>query len=459
MKKIPQQAFWFGTRLMDAQPFLSLFEQITAVSFNTTSETHPCITSLGSLEAIYAKRNPWYANQVEEVPIHTELQHKIAQFLATDGILIPFSSSPKLYQFCQQHSYRYLGITPEVRNQFESKSHITKLVQTLGLPQIRAHYANIGGLNYAQLSDTLDSDGVVIQRDYSVSGSGTFLIQNDADLQALKQQQNAEEVVKIAPLLHCPVASIAAVVAAETSFLGPVTQHIAHSQVISRKWGVHSGNVIHAEDWHESCQAIRSHTKAICDYLCQHGYRGMVNFNFLTQGPFLIDINPRFMSHMRILHDIESDNEVAQLSRLHLLSMLEADCSAEKQPTSGESKFPHSYTMLVLYSLEAQETTVSNAVKPGLYEQQGEALLYQSKRCDLAAISNDNQLLILDPTPVQGARIASGAMLCKVHLKTSAVDSATGHLTDKAQALVRRVYALYGLTNSSILQPPNRLSF
>lgn len=187
--------------------------------------------------------------------------------------------------------------------------------------------------------------------------------------------------------------------------------------------------------------------------LASHGYRGIFGIDLLVtpdNDVYAIEINARLTGYTHVLSDMQFASEKIPFSVLHALELgnykYEVD-DLDALPTMGSTAQPYSY--LILNNFVDGEIVLTTHIKSGIYEYDGEELVYVKSGFSVTELDNDRQMIIFCKFS-KGQSVGRGKRVLKI-IKPGTSMAADGDLDEENQKLIEIVRKKFELPSGEML--------
>ncbi|OHB53223.1 MAG: hypothetical protein A2Y12_16370 [Planctomycetes bacterium GWF2_42_9] len=421
---------WLGVRATDALPFQRFFSKYSAVVLNNSLELSSLIDAgwqINTYEKLINRRKEWYSGELD---LLVPLVNKT--YISQHSMFVPFASTAQNYDLRNKFT-QVLSISPELRMSLEKKPNV-RLLENVG--SFRKNKIIVGFPNdftYSTIRNHLGGK-FVAQQILSIAGNGTFLIENVEDWTTFQQSHLFEEIT-FSRFIDGPVGSVTAVVGDSWVVLGPITRQVVHVKELANHWATYSGNIFYSSSWHVNSIKVIESLRAICKQIQSRGYRGIINFNVLLEGPFLTDINPRFMGHFRFFEDYMKMSDQVSFAALHLLSFYPNSFNLKDYDIDCGN---HNMSLMVMHLLDLQPRIVKPSANFGIYREIKGSIEPASNTFLMTNVNSDN-FAILDPVPLPLSVVDAGSELCRIVMSSTAMEDGSNELSPRARRILGHV--------------------
>lgn len=219
-------------------------------------------------------------------------------------------------------------------------------------------------------------DKWVVQTAYGDSGKTTFFIQNRADYDAVSEQIEEEDKVKIMRAIQCVGTAIEACATQQGTYVGPLLGEMIGVPELTPYRGGWCGNELYQENFSQSVrEEIHLKTQQLGDTLYEHGYRGYFEVDYLidleTKALYLGEINPRITGISAMTNLSPFCQKTIPLFLLHLMEYAEMPIpisASEYNSISLEKGAEGTSSQMILKHLERDLKVITKAPVSGVYE-------------------------------------------------------------------------------------------
>jgi biotin carboxylase len=236
---------------------------------------------------------------------------------------------PQIEDLCEGLGLEVVLPKNALVREIDSKIVTTEIGNAAGVASVPNVLARVS--SYADLQALAEQAGLgsrwVIQTAYGDSGKTTFFIACEADYNAVAQQIQAQDKVKVMRWLRCVGTAIEACATRWGTFVGPLLSEMIGIESLTPYRGGWCGNEVDQVAFGADVRRqVQQKSQAMGDALYQRGYRGYFELDFLldidTGEVFLGELNAR-ISGVSALTNM-SDYAMAQIP-LFLFHLLEYD--------------------------------------------------------------------------------------------------------------------------------------
>ncbi len=260
----------------------------------------------------------------------------------------------------------------------DNKITTTELGNQAGVPSVPNALTAVGSFEALQSIAKRHQlgDKWVVQTAYGDSGKTTFFIQNRADYDAVAEQIEAEEKVKVMRAIQCVGTAIEACATEQGTYVGPLLGEMIGVEELTPYRGGWCGNELYQENFSpEVRQEIHLKTQQLGDTLYEHGYRGYFEVDYLidleTKAIYLGEINPRITGISAMINLSPFCQKTVPLFLLHLMEYAEMPIpisADEYNQLSLSHGAEGTSSQMILKHLERDLNVVTQAPVSGLYE-------------------------------------------------------------------------------------------
>ncbi len=260
----------------------------------------------------------------------------------------------------------------------DNKITTTELGNQAGVPSVPNALAEVRSFEALQsiAEQHQLGDKWVVQTAYGDSGKTTFFIQNKADYQAVAEQIEEEEKVKIMRAIQCVGTAIEACATQQGTYVGPLLGEMIGVPELTPYQGGWCGNELYQDNFTPSVrQEIHLKTQQLGDTLYKHGYRGYFEVDYLidldTQAIYLGEINPRITGISAMTNLSPFCQKTIPLFLLHLMEYAEMPIplsASEYNQLSLSKGAEGTSSQMILKYLEHDLNIITQAPVSGVYE-------------------------------------------------------------------------------------------
>lgn len=260
-------------------------------------------------------------------------QHPDARFVQYDAL--DRSALPEAFQerFVFQNKY---GLLTRLNSKFHQKQILKKLVPVLPFSVLPAGECTRAGLNlrFPQVQR------VVVQRDFSCGGSGTFLLPLDEVASSALPLPSDElclvtafEERNISVNIHCVIYSDDYLLFAPSIQI--VRQDGPRLEYLGSDYSAYQ--TLPSAEREQVCTLAGT----LCRYLQQEGYLGVCGIDMLLSGGncYLMEINPRFQASSAILNSSHARQGFPSLQEYHQNAFFHPVCTLPRPPQAANGSF------------------------------------------------------------------------------------------------------------------------
>lgn len=181
---------------------------------------------------------------------------------------------------------------------------------------------------------------VVLQRDFSCGGSGTFLVPLEGKTFAPLQLETTE-LCMVSPFesRSIPVNVHGVIYSEDILLFPPSVQLIAQGQPRLEYLG--SDYSAFQTLTQEECQRVRETAHTVCRYLQSQNYRGICGIDLLLVGGtcFFMEVNPRFQASSALLNRNLSRDSCPSVQEYHCDAFSHSACTLKRPPCHARGSF------------------------------------------------------------------------------------------------------------------------
>lgn len=266
----------------------------------------------------------------------------------------------------------------------DNKIVTTEIGNLAGVPSVPNALAPVK--SYDELCALAEKHGLsshlVVQTAYGDSGKTTFFISNREDYDAVADQIECEDKVKVMKRIRCEGTAIEACATRCGTFVGPLLTELIGFEELTPYAGGWCGNELYASSFSPSLRATAHElTEKLGDELWKRGYRGYFEVDYLidldTDDIYLGELNPRVTGISAMTNTSHFCSQNLPLFLFHLLEY--SQCQLELNPAefnalSLQEGAEGTASQLILKHTQKDLKMLSDAPVSGVYRYDGRAL-------------------------------------------------------------------------------------
>ncbi|MFA6064109.1 MAG: hypothetical protein WC736_16085 [Gallionella sp.] len=216
----------------------------------------------------------------------------------------------------------------------------------------------------------------VVQTAYGDSGKTTFFIASEADYQAVADEIESQDKVKVMRWVNCTGTAIEACATRWGTFVGPLLTELIGIKSLTPYAGGWCGNELYQDAYTTDIRKqVLQKTQAMGDALYQRGYRGYFELDYLIDSDsgevYLGELNARITGISAMTNLSDFSTMIVPLFLFHLLEYdnkieLGLDVNAFNQAVLSQGAMGCAAQVILKYTEEAL-TIVTQAPVSGVY--------------------------------------------------------------------------------------------
>lgn len=445
---------FIGQRGTDSHALLSVLKLIgypldTVMCLNDSPE-HSQLNArrIISLERTIQCRDTWYSDGLSQI------FEQMNPDLPSGSLVFAYTNFPALESYCQSRKIRILSENCTIQRLLQNKLFLLDLLSRSDLPLMPQLFCPLRDTGLKKCREFLGTGKLVFQHIYGNSGSGTFFIDNETDLNRLKKRFPSQAIFKISPFLNAFTFSVTGCVTDSAIVWAPPAVQIIGddvSGVLSPRPAIFSGS-----DFFPNEELTEHHISA--DIFQKFGaaldsvnYRGIFNLDIFSNENFIIDLNARCPGSIRIITELEIENNQIPLVLLQMLHFLDIGFKV----TKPRHHFTKNASFLVMHSLERQPVVLTKAPLPGIYGMKNNEIARLESVGRLANLK-DGQFMITGGVPSGEVEIREEAPLGRIWFGERIVDGDMNIQPD-ILGVAGKIYGLFGFAPSDGCSPPKEM--
>lgn len=334
----------------------------------------------------------------------------------------------------------------EITEDITDKLTLAQVMTAENIKIPKYHVCKLNSINWQESCQELSSQKLVVQNSKSHTGEGTYILDSEADLLALKTQFGENEF-KVSQYITGDSWTINGCIYRGTTLIGGLSYQITGIPELTSFPGSTVGN-----DWcaandldNATSEKVRLMTKQVGEILIKRGYKGLFGIDVVVeQGEvYLIEVNTRQTANIPMQSYLEQITGIDPLALFHLYEFLDIDHA------------PYEFKILTgaqLFNRAKEDLRVNSAIKIGEYRLQSDNaardLVAQESKAGVIFLDEDqDKPLIWQADSYNIAQIAASSMqllasavgdykqnqeLCRIQTQTNLVDK---HKTIKPWAI------------------------
>lgn len=342
----------------------------------------------------------------------------------------------------------YLMNSPTIAHAYENKRYFRdEFADLIRMPEYEIRYMNEldRAASYKELQERY---GKFMLQDEESSGSkGTYAIASHDDylaaLKSLKKYSRGRTIV-VSKFVKGEPASIQVCITKYGVFNGGIQRQLLNNKELSNtqleganQWCGGEVGVEYPDIVHHQAQEIAS---VVGSELASHGYKGIFGVDLIITPDnelYAIEINARLTGYSHVISDLQTQEGKIPFMLLHALELGNfkyevTDVTA--LPSTGRYKKPAS--LLVINNPLDGDLVMKHYIKPGMYRQEGDKVVFVKEACSLKALKGEDTMLIMSRHG-EGDSVERGRRVLKI-MKYGKTMSKTG-LNSKAKATIAAV--------------------
>lgn len=348
----------------------------------------------------------------------------------------------------------YLMNSPTIAHAYENKRYFRdEFADLIRMPEYEIRYMNELD-RAASYKDLAERYGEFMLQDEESSGSkGTYAIKSHDDyvdaIKSLKKFSRGRTIV-VSKFVHGETASIQVCVTKYGIFSGGIQRQLIDAPELcnpklagATKWcggevGVEYPDIVQHQ--------AREMASVVGSELASHGYKGIFGIDLIItpdNEAYAIEINARLTGYSHVISDLQlRDNKVPFLL-LHLFELANFRyevTDSEALPSGGDYSQPAS--LLIVNNPLEEDLTIDHYIKPGVYRQKDDKVVFVRSANSLTDLKNENEVLLMCRHN-QGDIVGSGKRIVKVMKLGRTMRG--GGLDPKARKLVQAIKRTFDL--------------
>lgn len=342
----------------------------------------------------------------------------------------------------------YLMNSPTISHAYENKRYFRdEFSDAIRIPEYEIRYMN--ELDKAASYKTLhEKYGKFILQDEDSSGSkGTYAISNHDDyltaLRSLKKYSRGRTIV-VSKFVEGEPASIQVCITKHGVFNGGIQRQLLNPKELSNpsleganQWCGGEVGVEYFDIVHHQAQEIAT---VVGSELASHGYKGIFGVDLIITPEnevYAIEINARLTGYSHVISDLQLQEGKIPFMLLHVLELGNYPYEVTDMaalPSSGRYKKPAS--LLVINNPLDGDLEMKHYIKPGLYRQEGDQVVFVKPATNLKLVKKEDTMLIMSRHE-QGDVVERGRRVLKIMKYGKTMSK--GGLNPKTKSLVTAI--------------------
>lgn len=354
-----------------------------------------------------------------------------------------FKISPAFEHKARELQFKPVNPASHLNRTFENKISQFNELQNLNISKPEAIIITLKDAVFEELT-TKFGVRFVVQFDRGHTGSGTFFIENEPELNRLKLTF-PERSVKISEFVEGNAYTLNACITSKGVFLGGLSYQITGTPGVANSPSATIGNDFsyRPDIDAQMLSKIISEMTVLGEFMKNKGFRGLFGIDLIVNrdGFKLIEINARQSASVPMFTKMQLLEDQVPLALLHLAEFLEADFELETPSYNEFNLAPKNYSQVFLrtavnmtvaaqiemgiYRLQSDNTAINRdtgEVRPNtifLDEAQDKPLIFYSNTYSIEDLTKQAGFIIL--APIKGRVLKAGAELARLQLAQSAI--------------------------------------
>jgi len=382
----------------------------TLICLDYSREHETIANQVISMEKRCGQRRQWYS------PALGKLFDERQICLPKELVLFCYSSVRQIESYCRKRGIRIVGNPYKLQQRFANKVTLAHLLGNLKMPKVNCTVHTLGSVNLDRIKKQINSDALVFQTPLGSSGTGTFFINDPADLAALGRQYGEDTLFKVTAYVSGPSYAVTGFISpGSLHWLPPALQVIGTdvAGTLARGTTVYAGSDFFVSDEIENRYMDWDLLERLALHLQEAGFMGIFNVDVLARGNYVVDLNPRCPGSIRMLTELSLANKEIPFVLLQLLSYL----GCEIVNTRHIQQFDVRACLLVMHCLNNQVKTLETTIQDGIYSHNTHGAVYDRPGQVLDDFSKD-EMLVTGGIPGQGVAVYPDAPMGRIWLKT-----------------------------------------
>jgi len=363
-------------------------------------------------------------------------------------------ASDHLAMYCRENGYRYVGPSPDLTASFQQKQRLVEALRELRLPCAQGEWLSLRGTTYQELHGRWGRR-FVLQKAVGAAGSGTRLVQSEADFQRAVPCFG-DAMVLVSPYIGGVSLNINAAVIGGEAFVGPPNVQLSGIEALGSTWGGYCGNDYSAADQldQDLVAGVQEQAARIGRWMAGRGFDGLYGLDFVLSErdgrAYAVDLNPRWQGSTTLSIQAELASGRLPLAAAEFAYRCGVISLAEVRVHADAFGRPLAGAQMCLRSSAEQALRVGGNLHPGLYQSPGKPRFVRSA-FRLADCATDDQWLITGGVPETGTWVAPGSWLVRIYTNRTVVGPESSALSDWASRVAAHAFAASQLTAVSPL--------
>ncbi len=349
----------------------------------------------------------------------------------------------------------YLMNSPTIAHAYENKRYFRdEFADLIRMPEYEIRYMSELD-KAAAYQDLHEKYGWFMLQDEESSGSkGTYSIKNAdeyvAALKALKKFSRGRTIV-VSKYVSGEASSIQVCITKYGIFNGGVQRQLIDSKYLgnshlegANKWCGGEVGGEYPDIVHHQTQEIAS---VVGSELASHGYKGIFGVDLIITPEnevYAIEINARLTGYSHIISDLQIKEGKIPFMLLHALELGNYNYKViddSALPSSG--RYKKQVSLLVMNNPSGEELVLKHYIRPGIYKQKGNKVVFVKPATGLHALKGEDEMLIMSRHG-KGASVEPGRRILKVVKfgKTIAKDSDINKKARKTVDAIKNTFEL-----------------
>ncbi len=429
----PYRFGWYGQRALDCIGLDRYLDLGFVLSCDFGLDTPAVLPAQGRIFSVeqgsYVREN-WTSAELGSILScqGQELSNYLAQHASVPSCIVAYSATASLAEFASLQRPAVHTIMPdaELKARLDNKISFARAVTAMGLSRPRTFVVRLRPHLYGAIREELGLP-FVVQLAFGSSGSSTFFVHDQADLEALFLRVGEQEIL-VSKFVDVPSVNVnAAVVGRQTLVTSPSVQLVGLQPCTTRA-EVYCGNDFGlAGSLSPSILArVEECTHRVGHWLGKLGFNGVFGLDLLVdeavEMAYPVDLNARFQGSTHLLTQIQEVHGDTPLPILVIASALglleEGDIDAWRQrpqPWKNGSQ-------LILHSLSDVPLEVTGTVEPGIYAYVKGSIVRRRPGISLLDQVGQDEFVVSCAVPRPGTLVMPQAPLLKVFTWQSVLD-------------------------------------
>lgn len=242
--------------------------------------------------------------------------------------ILVFKNDEQIEKACEKNGFNLLNPSYKLGQDLENKLNFSKFVEEIGVfdqPEYEI-FEKLSDLNYQNLSSKYGYE-FVVQFIFGHTGSGTFFITNESELEQLKLKY-PQRKGKVAKKISGPTYTINACITKLGIVIGGLSEQITGDELLTSSKGGTIGNDFSQRHLNDMLRnEIIEKTIKFGEALSRKGHRGIFGLDFIieekTEKVFIIEANIRQVASSTFASYLQRMNKQVPIMLWHVLELLD----------------------------------------------------------------------------------------------------------------------------------------